>query len=156
MRAGHRTDWRATGAGTAEPMPEHERSMTVTAHPDRVFDYVADIHHLPEYLDQMKAVHRTGAERVDVTAVVDVPGDGDSVVPEWTRASTARSTYEKSVATPRSPSWCTRCATRTVVPEWTRAATPRSDTSATRSWPARPDALLRRSRPGDPRDRGRR
>jgi uncharacterized membrane protein len=69
-------------------MPDYERSMTVSAHPDRVFDYVADIAHLPEYLEQMKAVQRTGAERVEVTAVVDLPGEGDTVVHDqaWFRA----------------------------------------------------------------------
>ncbi len=48
-------------------MPDYEQTATVAAEPDELFDYLADVHHLPEYFPRM-----TDAE----------PALGDEVVVE--------------------------------------------------------------------------
>lgn len=47
-------------------MPDFERTATIDAPPDLLFDYLADITHLPEYIPAMASVHPTGGEAVEV------------------------------------------------------------------------------------------
>ncbi|WP_433004313.1 SRPBCC family protein [Kribbella sp. CA-294648] len=76
-------------------MADHEASTTVDVAPNILFDYLADIEHLPEYLPRLTDVHRTGPrpdeaqgmearqpgepvhEEVEVTAVVPTGGSGE-------------------------------------------------------------------------------
>ncbi|GAA1827886.1 SRPBCC family protein [Luedemannella flava] len=59
-------------------MPEYEQSGTVTAPPDQLFAYLADVHHLPEYFPHMTAAEPAGGEDVHVEA--EVEGDHQEAV----------------------------------------------------------------------------
>jgi hypothetical protein len=52
-------------------MPTYRRTRTVHAGEDRVFEYLADVHNLPRYVDRMTAAEPAGADTVEVTADVD-------------------------------------------------------------------------------------
>lgn len=47
-------------------MPEYEHSITVSAAPDAVFDFVSDVHNMPRYLPTVKSAEPQGDERVRV------------------------------------------------------------------------------------------
>jgi uncharacterized protein YndB with AHSA1/START domain len=51
-------------------MPDFERSAEIGASPDALFDYLADVAHLPEYFPKMTEAHPVGPEEVEVTANV--------------------------------------------------------------------------------------
>lgn len=57
-------------------MAEHAHSGTIQAAPQRVFDYLSDIEHLPDYFPGMKHAHDEGpdpahhAERIEVEAQI--------------------------------------------------------------------------------------
>jgi uncharacterized protein YndB with AHSA1/START domain len=77
-------------------MAEHEASTTVDVAPNILFDYLADLDHLPDYLPRLTDVHRTGPrpeeaqgmearqpgqpvhEEVEVTAAVPAGGERHS------------------------------------------------------------------------------
>lgn len=54
-------------------MPDFERTGTVDAEPDQLFDYLADVRHLPDYLPRMTDARPDGDEHVAVES--DVDGD---------------------------------------------------------------------------------
>lgn len=49
-----------------DPMGEYEEKLTMSAGPDEVFDFVADIRNLPKYLPTTKDAQSQGPERVRV------------------------------------------------------------------------------------------
>jgi len=57
-------------------MPDFERSATVSADADAVFEYLADVGNLPRYFSRMTDAERTGGDAVRVTAVIDEDSDG--------------------------------------------------------------------------------
>lgn len=59
-------------------MTTHERSADVAAPPQQVYDYLADVANLPEYLPRMTEAHETGAQQVEVTAELDLPDEPGS------------------------------------------------------------------------------
>ncbi|WP_433169284.1 SRPBCC family protein [Kribbella sp. CA-247076] len=79
-------------------MADHEASTMVDVAPNILFDYLADIERLPEYLPWLTGVHRTGSrpteaqgmearrpqqavhEEVEVTAIDPYAGQGDQPV----------------------------------------------------------------------------
>jgi uncharacterized protein YndB with AHSA1/START domain len=52
-------------------MPEYEQSGTIPAPPERLFEYLSDVRHLPEYFPRMVRAEPAGGE------TVAVEGDGD-------------------------------------------------------------------------------
>jgi Polyketide cyclase / dehydrase and lipid transport len=57
-------------------MGDYEHSTTVTADPDQLFDYLSDVHNLPDYFAAMEEAEPTGAgshggEEVHVVAEVE-------------------------------------------------------------------------------------
>ncbi len=58
-------------------MATFERTLTIDADANRVFDYVSDIANLPEYIDQMTDAEPGEGESVKTTAVIDT-GDGET------------------------------------------------------------------------------
>lgn len=56
-------------------MTTHERSAAVQAPPQAVYDYLADVGNLPEYLPRMTEAHATGEQEVEVTAELDPSGE---------------------------------------------------------------------------------
>jgi ribosome-associated toxin RatA of RatAB toxin-antitoxin module len=54
-------------------MPEFERTATIDAAPDDLFDYLADVRHLPDYLPRMTDAQHHDGEHVEVEA--DLDGD---------------------------------------------------------------------------------
>jgi hypothetical protein len=65
-------------------MGDYESSITVDVAANVLFDYLADVERLPEYLPQMTEAHRTGksagGERVDVKAVIHPDGEAEREV----------------------------------------------------------------------------
>lgn len=61
-------------------MSKYERSITVNANVDAVFAYFSDVGNLPEYLREMKSAEPGEGDEVEVTAEVDIPGQGPTVV----------------------------------------------------------------------------
>lgn len=55
-------------------MPEFEHSMMVRASADQVFDFVADVHNMPQYLPTTKHAEPQGHDRVRVQGEVQPPG----------------------------------------------------------------------------------
>lgn len=53
-------------------MGDYQRSIDVAAPSGRLFDYLADVHNLPQYFASMKSAERSSGESVDVVA--DVQG----------------------------------------------------------------------------------
>ncbi|CAN5552756.1 SRPBCC family protein [soil metagenome] len=58
-------------------MATFERTLTIDADANRVFDYVSDIANLPEYMDQMTDAEPGEGESVKTTAVIDT-GNGET------------------------------------------------------------------------------
>jgi hypothetical protein len=54
-------------------MYDFDGSATIATSPDRLFNYVADVRHLPEYLP--KALSAKAGDGEDLTVVLDVDGD---------------------------------------------------------------------------------
>jgi uncharacterized membrane protein len=52
-------------------MAEHERSASVDAPADRLFDYLSDVQNLPRYFDSMTSAEPAGDDAVRTTAVVE-------------------------------------------------------------------------------------
>ncbi|WP_433279300.1 SRPBCC family protein [Pseudonocardia xinjiangensis] len=52
-------------------MGNYEHSATVTTDPDALFDYLADIHHLPDYFAAMRSAEPAGDDAVHTVAEVD-------------------------------------------------------------------------------------
>jgi hypothetical protein len=48
-------------------MAEYEQTGTITAEPDALFEYLADVGHLPEYLPVITDAHQSGPEAAEVT-----------------------------------------------------------------------------------------
>jgi hypothetical protein len=63
---------------------DYEASTTVDVASNVLFEYLKDVEHLPEYLPQLTALHRTGespeGERVEVEAVVHPGVAGERTV----------------------------------------------------------------------------
>lgn len=58
-------------------MADHTAETTVGADPDAVYDYLADVSHLPEYFPMMTAAEKVpGEDAVRTTAVLDPEEDG--------------------------------------------------------------------------------
>lgn len=57
-------------------MTEYEQTASVDAEPDELFDYLADVHHLPEYFPMVVEAELAGEEEVDVR--VEDPAAGDT------------------------------------------------------------------------------
>ena len=51
-------------------MPDYEQSTTVSAPAQALFDYLADVRHLPQYFEAMESAEPTEAGAVKVTALV--------------------------------------------------------------------------------------
>jgi len=47
-------------------MQEFEKSKTVNADPDQLFEYVSDLNHLPQYLPTLRRAERVGGDRIRV------------------------------------------------------------------------------------------
>ena len=54
-------------------MPEYEQTGTIMAEPDALFDYLAEVGHLPEYLPILAEAEATGPDLAVVTT--DIHGD---------------------------------------------------------------------------------
>jgi hypothetical protein len=68
-------------------MYDFEGSTTIATSPDRLFNYVADVRHLPEYFP--KALSAKAGDGEDLTVVIDA--DGDSLeISAWYRVDHAR------------------------------------------------------------------
>ena len=52
-------------------MADHERSTTVRATPERLFDYLSDVGNLPHYFAAMESAEPVGEDRVHTVADVD-------------------------------------------------------------------------------------
>jgi uncharacterized protein YndB with AHSA1/START domain len=52
-------------------MGDHERSTTVDATPDRLFDYLSDVGNLPHYFAAMESAEPAGGDTVHTVAEVD-------------------------------------------------------------------------------------
>jgi uncharacterized membrane protein len=57
-------------------MPDYRRERDFDTHPDRLYNYLADVGNLPEYFTRMTSAHKTGLQEVHTTAEVDIPGQG--------------------------------------------------------------------------------
>ena len=58
-------------------MGDYEHTATVAADPDTLFDYLSDVHHLPDYFASMRDAEITGEqvpEGEEVHVVADVDG----------------------------------------------------------------------------------
>jgi carbon monoxide dehydrogenase subunit G len=57
-------------------MGTYEQSTPVNVAPQRLYEYLANVDHLPEYMPRIKEAHMVGdADKVDVTAEIS-PDDG--------------------------------------------------------------------------------
>lgn len=68
----------ADALGYAAGMADHERSTTVDATPDRLFDYLSDVGNLPHYFAAMESAEPSGGDQVHTVADVNgqrVEGD---------------------------------------------------------------------------------
>ncbi len=54
-------------------MGDYERSTTVSVAPARLFDYLADLTHLPSYLPRLTSVTPQGGDKYQVSAHIDPP-----------------------------------------------------------------------------------
>jgi uncharacterized membrane protein len=61
-------------------MGNHEHSIPVNVPAARLFEYLANVDHLPEYMPRIKEAHLVADDRVDVTAEKPtVDGTGETV-----------------------------------------------------------------------------
>jgi hypothetical protein len=63
-------------------MPEYEQTGTITAEPDALFEYLADVAHLPDYLPVITDAHSTGPDAAEVTT--DIHGT-EQLAQGWLR-----------------------------------------------------------------------
>jgi len=64
-------------------MGDYDNTITVDVPPARLFDYLADVRHLPDYMPRLASARPTGGDKVEVTAHLDdkdTPGPGDQDV----------------------------------------------------------------------------
>jgi hypothetical protein len=64
-------------------MGDYDNSITVGVSPARLFDYLADVRHLPDYMPRLTSAEPKGGDKVEVTAHLDekdTPGSGDQDV----------------------------------------------------------------------------
>ncbi len=67
-------------------MSDYERSTTVEAEADALFDYLSDVGNLPRYFSRMTGAEPAGGEAVHVTAEIDEGGEHKEVGGEaWFR-----------------------------------------------------------------------
>ncbi len=62
-------------------MPQYQRSLTIDADPDELFDYLSEIENLPKYFSRMTEAHSATGDEVHVVARVPeaAQSDGDTV-----------------------------------------------------------------------------
>ena len=66
-------------AGYPAVMGDYERSTTVHADADALFDYLSDVHNLPSYFAAMRSAEPAGGDAVRTVAVVDgTPLEGEA------------------------------------------------------------------------------
>jgi uncharacterized membrane protein len=58
-------------------MEDYERSTTVDAPADELFEYLSKVENLPQYMDRMTSVHNLPRDEVEVEARIE-PGDAGS------------------------------------------------------------------------------
>jgi uncharacterized protein YndB with AHSA1/START domain len=66
-------------------MATYEHSTPVYVSPRRLYEYLADVDHLPEYMPQIKSARRTGDDTVDVSAEIRDDDGSSTVVQEQAR-----------------------------------------------------------------------
>ncbi|MFB9466265.1 SRPBCC family protein [Streptomyces cinereospinus] len=54
-------------------MGDYDNAITVNVPPGRLFDYLADVEHLPAYLPRLRTAHLHDGDRVTVTAHIEPP-----------------------------------------------------------------------------------
>lgn len=59
-------------------MSDYERTETVDATADALFDYLSDVGNLPDYFERMTSAERGDGEEVHTTAEIDVDGQGET------------------------------------------------------------------------------
>jgi uncharacterized membrane protein len=57
-------------------MPTYARDTVIDVDADRLFDYLSDVAHLPQYFARMRSAHLVGDDEVHTTAVIEVPDQG--------------------------------------------------------------------------------
>jgi len=57
-------------------MADYRRERDFDTHPDRLYNYLADVANLPSYFTQMTSAHKVGPREVHTTAEVEMPGQG--------------------------------------------------------------------------------
>ena len=65
-------------------MEDYERSTTVDAPADELFEYLSKVENLPQYMDRMTSVHNLPGDELEVEAKVE-PGDAGSNAPDGAR-----------------------------------------------------------------------
>ncbi len=62
-------------------MPTYQRSLTIDADPDDLFQYLSEIENLPKYFSSMTEAHPATGDEVHVVAQLppDTPGGGGTV-----------------------------------------------------------------------------
>jgi uncharacterized membrane protein len=66
-----------------DEMPEYQRSMTIEATPDELFDFLSQVENLPKYFSRMTEAHSATGDEVHVTAKLPpeaTEGDGSETV----------------------------------------------------------------------------
>jgi ribosome-associated toxin RatA of RatAB toxin-antitoxin module len=64
-------------------MPEYQRSMTIEASPDDLFDFLSQVENLPKYFARLTEAHSATGDEVHVTAKLPAEateGDGEQTV----------------------------------------------------------------------------
>jgi uncharacterized protein YndB with AHSA1/START domain len=64
-------------------MGDYDNTITVDVPPARLFDYLADVRHLPDYMPRLTSAEPKGGDKVAVTAHLedkDTPGPGEQDV----------------------------------------------------------------------------
>ncbi len=60
--------------GYGAPMADYERTTTVDAPADDLFEYLSKVENLPNYMDRMTSAHSLAGDEVEVEAKIE-PGD---------------------------------------------------------------------------------
>lgn len=61
-------------------MPDYRRDRNYAAHPDRLYNYLADVGNLTSYFSRMTEAHKTGPREVHTVAQLDLPGESPQTV----------------------------------------------------------------------------
>lgn len=67
-------------------MPEYQRSMTIDATPDELFDFLSQVENLPKYFARLTEAHSATGDEVHVTAKLPpeaTEGDGSETVESY-------------------------------------------------------------------------